>query len=145
MIYQSKSARKTQQIAGKMAYEFSGSNKVFALSGELGSGKTIFVQGFARTLGIKEKIISPTFVIIKQHLVPGTDWMLYHIDLYRLEEKVNIKELGLDEIFQNPNNIILIEWAEKILDYLPKETIFLNFKKIDETREIEIIFPKKSI
>src|SRR3989304_1778394 len=71
-----------QQIQGRMAHPKS---NIFALTGELGAGKTIFAQGFAKGLGIKEKIISPTFVLIRQHKIPNTTKTLYHIDLYRLE------------------------------------------------------------
>ncbi len=118
--YISHSEDETRKIAQKFAKTSRGS--VFALTGELGAGKTIFAQGFAKGLGIKDKIISPTFVLIKQY-----GKIFYHIDLYRLE---NFTQLGLEEILSNKNNIVLIEWGEKIEKILPKDTI-----KIDITRE----------
>lgn len=121
--YLSNSDTETKQIAAKLAKK--GIASVFALSGELGAGKTTFVQGFAKGLGIKEKIISPTFVLIRQHKIPNTTKVLYHIDLYRIEETAN---LGLEEIWSDPNNIILIEWAEK-LKKLPKGTIKISIQK----------------
>ena len=127
--YLSNSESETKKIAAKLARENKGN--IFALTGELGAGKTIFVQGFAKGLGIKEKIISPTFVLIRQHQIPktrgayGTKKVLYHIDLYRIEK---INDLGLKEIWSDPNNIVLIEWAEK-LKKLPKGTIKISIQK----------------
>src|SRR3989338_1835026 len=108
----SSSEKETKQIAGRFARQIT--RGVIALSGELGAGKTTFVQGFAKGLGIKEKIISPTFVLIRQHLIPNNTKTLYHIDLYRLENKADLKQIGLEEILLDPDNIVLIEWAEKL-------------------------------
>ncbi len=80
-----------------------------ALFGNLGSGKTTFVQGLAEGLRIKERIISPTFIIIRQHKLE--DGTFYHIDLYRVENSRDIEELGLNELVNNPKNIIALEWA----------------------------------
>ncbi len=127
--YISKSDTETKSIAVKLAKE---SNcNIFALTGELGAGKTIFVQGFARGLGIKDKIISPTFVLIRQHPIPNTTRILYHADLYRLADTKDFKQLGLEEIWSNPNNIILIEWAEKIRSLLPKDAVRIKISKKD--------------
>src|SRR3989344_7689732 len=107
--YLSSSEKQTQQIArqlAKMVRQAHHKRKVFALTGELGVGKTIFVQGFAKGLGVKDKIISPTFVLIHQHKIPSTAKTLYHLDLYRLEDTVNSKELGLEEIWSNPGNYV---------------------------------------
>lgn len=128
MQYITNSAKETRDLAKKLAKNLNG---VIALTGELGAGKTTFTQGFAEGLGIKDKIISPTFVLIRQH---GKNF--YHIDLYRLE---NFKDLGLEEIISDPNNIVLIEWAEKIKKILPKSTTFINFTTLDKNkREITI-------
>lgn len=124
--YLSNSDTDTKQIAAKIAKENKGN--IFTLTGELGAGKTTFVQGFAEGLNIAEKIISPTFVLIRQHKIPNTSKMLYHIDLYRLEESENLKHLGLEEILSNPNNIVLIEWAER-LKKLPKGTVRITLSK----------------
>lgn len=129
--YITKSTDQTKIIAAKLVKNIKGG--VFALTGDLGSGKTTFTQGFAKSLGIKDKIISPTFVVIRQHKIPKRKDFLYHIDLYRLEEKEDLKNIGLDEMMKNPNNIILIEWADKALKLLPKNTIKINFEKIDTT------------
>lgn len=123
----------------KIAQELSQNPKsnIFALTGELGAGKTTFTQGFAKGLGIKEKIISPTFVIHRIHKIPNSSKKLHHIDLYRLEDTVDIKHIGLEDLFSNSQNIVLIEWAEKIKDFLPENTIWISFKSICEgQREI---------
>lgn len=133
--YTSSSPDETKKIARDIARKIS--NGTVALSGDLGSGKTTFVQGFAEGLGIKDKIISPTFVLIRQHQLPKSKRILYHIDLYRLEDPLELKNIGLEEIIENPNNIVLIEWAEKAKKLLPKNTIWINFKNLSEnTREL---------
>ena len=125
--YISKSEQGTKQFAQRFARKTK--SKIFALTGELGAGKTIFIQGFAKGLGIKDKIISPTFVLIRQHKIPNTGEVLYHIDLYRLENIKSLESLGLGEILTDPNNIVLIEWAEKARQLLPKDTIKIDISK----------------
>ncbi|MBI2596824.1 tRNA (adenosine(37)-N6)-threonylcarbamoyltransferase complex ATPase subunit type 1 TsaE [Candidatus Daviesbacteria bacterium] len=132
----SNSEDETKQIAAKIARQFPCG--VIALTGELGAGKTTFVQGFAQGLGIAEKIISPTFVLIRQHQIPKTNNILFHVDLYRLEENQNLSELGLQEIINNPSNLILIEWAEKLTD-LPKGTMKISIQKINSHKRSFII------
>ncbi len=119
------SPEETKRLAGNLAKNLN--RGIVALYGDLGSGKTTFVQGFAKGLGIKEKIISPTFIIIRQY---PTNF--YHIDLYRVE---NFQGLGLKEILENPNNIVLIEWAEK-LSNLPKNTKKIIIKKLEGDKRI---------
>ena len=121
------SSEETKKLAENLAKQIT--RGVIALSGDLGSGKTTFVQGFAKGLGIKDKIISPTFVLIKQYK------NLYHVDLYRIN---TFDHLGLEEILSNRNNIVLIEWAEK-LKKLPDGSIKINITKCsDQKRTITI-------
>ena len=133
----SNSEEETKQIARKITKETK--SRFFALSGELGAGKTVFAQGFAKGLGIKEKIISPTFVLIRQHQIPKTKKVLYHIDLYRLENIESLKQLGIEEICSYSNNIILIEWADKIEKILPADTLKISIAKIENTKRLIII------
>lgn len=125
-IYKSNSEQETKKVAEDLA-EHTKAN-IFALEGELGTGKTIFVQGFAKGLGITEKIISPTFVLIRQHRIPKSNQILYHVDLYRLDHPEDVKQLGLGEILSDQSSIVLIEWAEK-LKALPKGTIKIIIQK----------------
>lgn len=139
MVIQTQSAQATKDFAVSVAEQFKSQSGVIALIGDLGSGKTTFTQGFAEALGIKDKINSPTFTLIRQHQIPDSDRTLYHLDLYRLE-KVNPDELGLTDLFNQSNDLILIEWAEKLGDKLPKEALVIKFKHLaNDQREIEIL------
>lgn len=112
---------------------------VLSLQGDLGAGKTTFLQGFAKGLGVKEKILSPTFVIQKRFSLNGKFKNFYHIDSYRLNEAKEILELDFKNIISDPENILAIEWPEKIEEYLPKKVIEINFKFVEENkREINI-------
>jgi tRNA threonylcarbamoyladenosine biosynthesis protein TsaE len=111
---------------------------VLALSGDLGSGKTTFSQGFAQGLKINDRIVSPTFLIIRQYPVPGKKNYFYHIDLYRMEN-IDLKNSGLEEILSEPSNVVLIEWADKILEYLPETVKRIYLKKVSgDEHEITI-------
>ena len=129
------SGEETKAYAKKIAKDFKNGG-IIALYGNLGSGKTTFVQGLAEGLGINRRIISPTFLIIRKYKT-AQDSDFYHIDLYRMESESDIKGLGLSEIFENPKNIVAIEWAEKAGEVLPKNRMDIYFKYIkDSTREI---------
>lgn len=136
MDYESLSPTQTKKIARNLAKGID--SRVIALIGALGAGKTTFTQGFAEGLGIKDKIISPTFVLIRQHKIPGKNQTLFHIDLYRLENSEQCQSLGLEEIINDPNNIVLIEWAEKAKNLLPKNTTWIYFEGDGDSRRISI-------
>ena len=97
---------------------------VIALYGDLGSGKTTFVQGLAEGLGIKQRLLSPTFIIHRVYPLKNQQ-QFHHLDLYRVEDA---KFLGLDELFQDQKAIIVIEWAEKMEKFLPANTIKIRFE-----------------
>lgn len=102
---------------------------IIALSGELGAGKTTFTQGLAEGLGIKEPIISPTFILIRQYQTPKSGRIFYHVDLYRLEE--DLGSIGLGEIIGNKENLVVIEWAEKAKSLLPEDVVKINLDKLE--------------
>lgn len=128
----------TQKLGENLAKKVISAKKsvsaaVVCLMGDLGSGKTTFAQGFAKGLGIKEKILSPTFVILKKFKVQNQNFkFFYHIDCYRLKNEKDLLVLGFKEIISNPKNIVLIEWPEKIKKILPKNAIIIYFKFIAE-------------
>jgi len=126
-------------VGRKIASRLKG-GEVLALVGDLGAGKTTFVQGFAQELGI-ERIVSPTFIIMRTYDVSGKIKTLYHIDLYRLE--YNIKEeldnLGITSIWGNPDSVVLIEWADKAKRFLPENVQFIDFEYLDENKR-RIVF-----
>lgn len=113
---------------------------ILGLIGDLGSGKTTFLQGFARGLGIKEKILSPTFIILKRFKVKRRTFKnFYHIDCYRLQKASDLSKLGLKKALCDSENIIAIEWAEKIKKTLPKNIIIIKAKFVNlKIRQITI-------
>lgn len=115
---------------------------VIALEGGLGTGKTTFLQGFAKGLGIRQRITSPTFVIIKKYKMQDTKRKIqnfYHIDCYRISWVREISGLGLKEIISSPKNIIAIEWADRIQKILPRDRIGLKFRFINKnTRKVVV-------
>lgn len=144
MVIITSSEKETKKLAAKLAKQYF-EGGIFALSGPLGSGKTTFVQGFAQSLGITEKIISPTFILMRFYNIPNKkEGKLYHLDLYRLNRSENIKELGLEEIFANNKNIILIEWAEKLDSLLPKKITQIILQILPKNQRKIFIKEKKS-
>ena len=136
-IVLSKTPRQTENIAGDIA-ELIRMGGTVALYGELGSGKTTFAKGLAKKLGVKERIISPTFLIIRVHRTIE-ERSFYHIDLYRISKKEDLDSLGLEEILSNEGNIVVIEWAEKIIQLLPEKRIDVHFEyKSENERMIEV-------
>lgn len=110
---------------------------LIGLSGNLGSGKTTFVQCFAKAFGVKTKIISPTFVLMKRYK------NIFHIDAYRIKNPKEILDLGWEDLIKNSENIILVEWSEKIKKIFPKPHFWLNFSHISpKKRGIDIKFVK---
>lgn len=118
-------------LAKLLAAEVSKTNSgrkplVLALTGELGAGKTTFVQGLVRSLGVKRKILSPTFLIIKSFSFGRRGFSkIYHIDCYRVGEK-DLLALGVKELLREPN-IVIIEWADKLRRIIPKSAIWITF------------------
>ncbi len=113
---------------------------IIGLEGELGSGKTKFVQGLAKQLGVKQHLTSPTFVLMKEYKI-NTDQFkyIYHFDCYRLDKPKYLLELDFEQIINQPENIVLIEWAEKVKSIIPKNVIWIKFKFIgDNKRRITI-------
>lgn len=115
---------------------------VVGLIGDLGAGKTTFVKTFAKALGIKSRIISPTFIIIKRFALPKDKTgfkNLYHLDCYRISSKDLIK-LGFKTAIKDKENLMVIEWADRIGSIMPKDSIWLKFShpKYGRGRVLEI-------
>jgi len=128
-----KSAKETKDFGRKVGFSLNG-GEILLLSGNLGAGKTTFVQGLAEGMGLKVRIISPTFVLMKQYK------NLYHIDLYRLEKNVGreLLNLGVEEIWNDENNVVVIEWAEKVKGVYPTRARWIKFETLDQdTRKIK--------
>lgn len=103
---------------------------IIGLEGNLGAGKTTFIQAFAKGMGIKRRLTSPTFVLMKKYN------NLYHLDCYRIKNSQDVLAMDFKEIISNPKNIVLIEWAEKIKRILPKNKIWIKFKILGKTQRL---------
>ena len=114
---------------------------VYCLNGDLGVGKTVFTQGLARGLHIDEPVSSPTFTILQEY--ESGRLPLYHFDVYRLGEPEELEEIGCDDYFFG-NGVCLIEWAERIREWIPDGAITVIIEKDLEKgfdyRRISLIF-----
>jgi tRNA threonylcarbamoyladenosine biosynthesis protein TsaE len=109
-----------------------------ALTGELGTGKTCLTQGIADGLGIPScyTVSSPTFTLLNEY--PGKNLTLYHMDVYRLSSSMDLAEMGYEE-YLHGGGVMVIEWAEKIIDQIPEEALVLKLSYLDENgRKIEV-------
>ncbi|TSC90696.1 MAG: putative ATP/GTP hydrolase [Parcubacteria group bacterium Gr01-1014_2] len=138
--------KETKKLAAELAKKLTKKKiskaLVVALSGELGSGKTTFTKGFSRALEVREKVLSPTFVLIHRHKLQVSRFkfqVLYHIDAYRLKSGKDLLKLNIKEIFNNPKNIVLIEWADRVKKIIPKNATWIHFDHLGENKRKVII------
>ena len=127
--------KETQRVGELLASELQG-GEILSLIGDLGGGKTTFTQGVARGLSINDRIISPTFVIFKKFAInlKKIKW-LYHFDLYRLSDLQELVDLGFEDIISAPENITVIEWAQKANEIIPpSKNIKINFKYLGKDK-----------
>ncbi len=143
--YITKDFQETQTLGKKLAQEIlergvQSSAVVLALHGDLGAGKTTFLQGLAQGLKITEVVNSPTFVIMKKFAILQSGFQyFYHFDLYRLENEKDLEFLELEELLQDPKNIIAIEWPERMKSLPDKNIITIKSKHLgDNQRELTI-------
>ena len=136
-VFISRSSAETKKFAEKLAKQIANRKAqsahrthalVLALVGELGSGKTTFVQGFFKGLGIKKRALSPTFIIVRRFALRDSRFAhVYHVDAYRIKKPKELLKIGFKEILSDPKNIVLIEWADKIRKILPRRARWLSF------------------
>ena len=114
---------------------------VIGLIGDLGGGKTTFLQGFAKGLGIRDRVLSPTFVIFKRFKIQNSKFKnFYHFDCYRIKDPKEVLTLGFVDIIKNPEAIVSVEWADRIWKILPKDSMIVEFEFLNEKkRTIEIV------
>ena len=125
----------TETFAEQLATTFVG-GEVLLLKGDLGAGKTHFVKGLARGLGIDDVVTSPTFAL---HNSYDGRLTLNHFDFYRIEDSEEVEILGLNEFFYDKNGVAAIEWSENVASLLPKRCIAVTIDKLDdETRKITV-------
>jgi len=138
--YLSHSPEETQRLGIQVGQNL-GAGDLVALTGELGSGKTCLIQGITLGLGIlnPRQVTSPTFTLINEYKgrVP-----IYHFDLYRISRPEELYELGFEEYFYG-NGVTLIEWAEKMMGWLPPQRLSIHIKILSESqREIQFSTPQ---
>ncbi len=136
----SKETFKIGKKIGERLFSKPGDAYIFALDGELGSGKTVFVSGLAAGIGIEEPVLSPSFTIVKEY--GGARYNLYHIDLYRLNNPSDLMSFDFYEYAGREASITAIEWANKFGEtgFFPKvPTIFVNFNNIEEISETDYL------
>lgn len=125
MIIETKSAEETFDL-GKRLGEKAEPGQVYTLNGDLGTGKTVFTQGFAQGLGIEEPVNSPTFTIIQ--IYEGGRLPFFHFDVYRIGDVEEMEEIGYEDCFFG-EGVCLIEWAQLIADILPEQLIQVDIEK----------------
>lgn len=137
MLYNSNSPKETENIAKAFAKTLKG-GEVICLNGDLGVGKTAFVQGLCKALGVLEPVSSPTYTIVNCY---EGNLPIYHFDVYRIEDPDEMYEIGYEEYIYS-DGITIIEWSEKIAEILPEKRydikILKNLEKHDDFRCIEI-------
>ncbi len=136
LVLELDSIESTQLVAYKMASKLS-IGMVVAMTGDLGTGKTTFTQGFAKGLGIKERVSSPTFKIVSEYV--GTNIKLYHIDCYRLKNENEFLMIGGENYLDPTDGITIIEWSEKILKIIPEDSIRLHFKRVMDSDQMRML------
>ncbi len=136
-LFRTKSEKETLRLAEKLGRGLE-SGTVVALTGEIGSGKTVFIKGLSRGLGVRKQkqVKSPTFVLL--HIYEGRT-PIYHFDLYRLERPQELDQIGFDEFVSDPEIVSLVEWADRAPRRVPKQAIWIKMKVTGPTsREIRI-------
>ena len=139
MVFICQSVEETQSLAKKLAKNVI-PGSIISLVGELGTGKTTFTKGFARQMGIKDHVTSPTFKLVSEY--QGEKYKLNHIDAYRMNGPEDFLNIGGEEYLTSKNSITIIEWGDLLIDILPSKIITINFKRIKspkESRNIEIL------
>jgi tRNA threonylcarbamoyladenosine biosynthesis protein TsaE len=160
-IFTTTDSSQTRKMGEILAGELQG-GEIICLTGELGSGKTTFAQGLLKGLGARGPYTSPTFVVIKEYKtkfsnkskisklikqkkykIPDTKYQIlniYHIDAYRVDAK-DVLDLGWEEIISSKNNIVIVEWAERIKRIIPESAAWLKFEYLgDDERKIFLKF-----
>lgn len=134
LTYISNSENDTMRLAHNLASKLNNGD-IVVLSGDLGSGKTKFTEGFLSYFGLVNEISSPTFTIVNEYLKDTTN--IYHFDVYRLSSSDEFYAIGGEQYFEN--GICIIEWGEQIKDVLPKEYLHITFERDFENESKRIL------
>lgn len=130
------------QQAAEQFVDAMGDFSVFAFYGEMGAGKTTFINAICRTLGVDDITNSPSFSIANEYRSETTAELIYHFDFYRIEDEREAEDIGIDDYFES-GAICLIEWPERIENLLPDHTVRVDIKPNDDnSRSVTLSFPE---
>ena len=134
--YRTRSVQETEQLASEFAKELKRGD-VIAFTGGMGAGKTAFVRGLAKGLGVSGEVSSPTYAIVNEY---RGNPALYHFDMYRVGSPEDLFTTGSYDYLDDGESILAVEWSENITDSLPEQTIYVNITPLSESeRKIQII------
>ena len=136
MEFTTYSTQETEKLAQQLAQKVK-PGMILALYGELGSGKTTFTSFLVKALGFDNRVQSPTFVLIRHYKKGAGDSVsklksIYHVDLYRIMDASEVEDLGIEELFEEKDALVIIEWPELLENYLPENTVKIYFTYLDE-------------
>ena len=137
-VSESHSPGETQALGKALGKEYPG-GRCFYLEGTLGAGKTLFAKGIASAYGIDpDRVVSPTFALVNRY--SGDGQTVYHVDLYRIDKERELVELGLEELDEEENAVLIVEWPEKLGRYRRQDAISVRFEDLDaDSRKIHIL------
>ncbi len=128
--------------AAEKFIDLMGDNTIFAFYGEMGAGKTTFINALSKALGVEEDFTSsPSFSIINEYRSDTTAELIYHFDLYRLENLEEAFDIGIEDYFDS-GALCLLEWPERVEDILPDDTVKVNIEELpDGKRQLTLNIP----
>ncbi len=120
--------------------------RLIILSGNLGSGKTTFTQNLAKLFGVSARVLSPTFVFVHEYKTISKSPFdkIIHVDAYRMETKRDVVATGIRDYLKDPKNLVLVEWGERVKQWLPKPDVVIEFRHHKpHLRKVRFIKPKR--
>ncbi|MGD1996039.1 MAG: tRNA (adenosine(37)-N6)-threonylcarbamoyltransferase complex ATPase subunit type 1 TsaE [Anaerolineae bacterium] len=129
----SRSPEQTRRLGARLGQLLRG-GEVLCLEGPLGAGKTVLAQGIGRGWGATDPIVSPSFVLVRQHRRPVGDELLFHVDFYRLQRPDEARGLGLEDWMEDPDVVVVVEWPERAVEVLPRQRLWIKLNFANDVR-----------
>lgn len=138
-IYDEKEIENVAEEILRILDESKNKSNIIALKGDLGAGKTTLTKEIANLLGVEDTVISPTYVLVKFYETKNNKWKkLIHMDAYRIEGISELGNIGYEDFF-DPENLVIIEWPEKIEEAIPKNATWFEIDHDDYMRHIRVL------